>query len=169
MAAVAGGVFGGGLPWLMVLWGMAVAVGIIALDVILQQRGSAFRTPVLAVAVGIYLPLELSTAIFIGGLIAWAAGRVHTRHVAAGEERLQAPLADARETGERHGLLFAAGLITGEALIGIMLAIPIVMAGRADVLAFWGEFASPWPGVVLLGLVMILLYRVASAPLRARP
>jgi putative OPT family oligopeptide transporter len=166
MAAVAGGVFGGGLPWAMVAWGMALAVAIIALDVSLERRGSEFRTPVLAVAVGIYLPLELSSAIFIGGLIAWAARRVHTRMAAAGDARMQAPLADAKSTGDRHGLLFAAGLITGEALIGILLAIPIVLAGRADVLAFWGQFASPWPGVALLFIVMFLMYRTAVGPLR---
>ena len=52
---------------------------------------------------------------------------------------------------------------TGEALVGILLAVPIVLAGRGDVLAFWGEFSSPWPGAVLLVVVMALLYRVAAA------
>ena len=167
MAAVAGGVFGGGLPWGMVGWGIAVAAAIIAFDVWLERRGSEFRAPVLAVAVGIYLPLELSTAIFLGGLIAWATGRHYRRRVAAAEPRLHAPLDEALDAGGRHGLLFAAGLITGEALIGILLAIPIVLAGRADVLAFWGEFASPWPGVALLLIVMLLLYRAASGPVRS--
>jgi putative OPT family oligopeptide transporter len=67
MAAVAGGVFGGGLPWTMVIAGMIVAVLIIALDLWLEKRGSEFRAPVLAVAVGIYLPFELSVAILLGG------------------------------------------------------------------------------------------------------
>lgn len=166
MAAVAGGVFGEGLPWAMVLWGMAVAAAIIAFDVYLERRGAEFRTPVLAVAVGIYLPLELSSAIFIGGVIAWIAGRYHARRTAVAQERLQAPLTDARDTGDRHGLLFAAGLITGEALVGILLAIPIVIAGSGDVLAFWGEHSSPWPGVALLLLLLYLLYRVATDPTR---
>ncbi|MGH7700835.1 MAG: OPT family oligopeptide transporter, partial [Gemmatimonadales bacterium] len=69
----------------------------------------------------------------------------------------------AQSTGERHGLLFAAGLITGEALLGILLAIPIVLAGRADVLAFWGTHEGTWPGVLLLALVMGYLYRVGTA------
>jgi hypothetical protein len=63
-------------------------------------------------------------------------------------------------------LLFAAGLITGEALLGILLAIPIVVVGRTDVLAFWGEVTSPWPGAALLLLVLFLMYRVAVGPLR---
>ena len=163
MAAVAGGVFGGGLPWGMVGWGAALGAAVILVDGWLQHRGSAFRAPVLAVAVGIYLPLELSVAIFLGGLVAWAANRFHMRRATTGRGRLEMPLDAAKQEGEHSGLLFAAGLITGEALVGILVAIPIVVAGRGDVLAFWGTFSSPWPGAVLLALVMVLLYRVAGA------
>jgi putative OPT family oligopeptide transporter len=166
MAAVAGGVFGGGLPWGMVAWGAGLGALVIALDLWLERRGAVFRAPVLAVAVGIYLPLELVVAIFLGGLVAWAAHRVHLRRAAGGGGVLAVPLTAAREAGERNGLLFAAGLITGEALVGIVMAIPIVIAGRGDVLAFWGTFTSPWPGAVLLALVMVLMYRVAVGPTR---
>jgi len=69
MASVARGVFKGELPWNYIYIGMAVAAGVIALDVYLQKRGSLFRTPVLAVAIGFYLPFELSVPIFAGGLI----------------------------------------------------------------------------------------------------
>ncbi|HSH45974.1 MAG TPA: oligopeptide transporter, OPT family, partial [Longimicrobiales bacterium] len=166
MAAVAGGVFGGGLPWGMVGWGIGVAAAIILLDLWLEKRGSDFRTPVLAVAVGIYLPLELSVAIFLGGLIAWAAGRFTRRRIAA-EPRLEASLATASEAGGRHGLLFAAGLITGEALLGILLAIPIVTTGRSDALAFWGSHDSPLPGLILLAVVMFVMYRVTTGESRS--
>jgi putative OPT family oligopeptide transporter len=167
MAAVAGGVFQGGLPWGMVGAGMLVAVGVIVLDEILKAQGSNFRTPVLAVAVGIYLPFELSVAIFIGGLIAWAVkrGQRAAAEIAPAEQR--AALREAAATGDRHGLLFAAGAITGEALVGILLAIPIVVAGDADVLAFWGDHTDVnYPGIILLILVMFMMYRVASGPTR---
>ncbi len=174
MASVAGGVFRGGLPWTMIVIGMGVGVGIILLDVWLEKRGSEFRTPVLAVAVGIYLPFQLSVAIFIGGLIAWAVRRYQSK-VSAGAARAagaadveQTRLREAQTTGDRHGLLFAAGLITGEALLGILLAIPIVIVGRADALAFWGDHSDlSYPGVILLLLVMFALYRVASATTRS--
>jgi putative OPT family oligopeptide transporter len=164
MAAVAGGVFRGGLPWAMVVVGMIVAVLVIALDLQLERRGSAFRTPVLALAVGIYLPLELSVAIFLGGLIAWATGRFFTGSRATTPAQGTPTLAERRVTGERYGLLFAAGLITGEALLGILLAIPIVAAGRGDALAFWGTHTGTWPGVILLVLVMVALYRIGTGP-----
>jgi putative OPT family oligopeptide transporter len=161
MAAVAGGVFGGGLPWTMVIAGMIVAVLIILLDLWLEKRGSEFRAPVLAVAVGIYLPFELSVAIMLGGVVAWLVARRRSRIEATVPVATRAGFSKWTTTGDRHGLLFAAGLITGEALVGILLAIPIVVTGNRNALAVFGVHGWVWPGVVLLALVMIGLYRVA--------
>ena len=150
MASVARGVFAKDLPWGMVGIGAALAVGVIALDVCLERRGSRFRTPVLAVAVGIYLPLELGAAILLGGLVAWAAGRALRRRGHA-------------ENPEQPGILFAAGLITGEALLGILLAVPIVLKGGKNPLDLKaGPFA--WPGVLLVLSVLYVLYRIATRP-----
>lgn len=151
MAAVAQGVFKGGLPWTMVMIGGVIGIIVIATDEILKSRGSSFRTPVLAVAVGIYLPLELSSAIFVGGLIAHFAQKAHAKRGVDGEKSM------------RHGMLFAAGLITGEALVGIFMAIPIVKSGNPDVLAL-GESMQFGAGVglVIIATVVIWMYRVAS-------
>jgi len=149
MAAVARGIFQGGLPLHMVGIGMVLAVLVILIDLELEHRGSVFRMPVLAMAIGIYLPLQLSTPIVFGGIIAWLTQRVR-----------RTP--EARAAAERSGVLFAAGLITGEALIGIAMAMPIVAFGRADVLAFWGVHEAHWPGIALLGVLLFGLYRAAS-------
>ena len=163
MEAVASGVFGEGLPWRMVYLGMGVAAAIIAVDLWLEAKGSEFRMPVLAVAVGIYLPLQLDTTIFLGGMIAWAAGRSFARSRAEVQEpAARGRLDETEETGKRHGLLFAAGLITGEALVGIAMAIPIVVSGRAEVFAFWGVHEGTLPGLILLALVIYALYKVAT-------
>ena len=69
----------------------------------------------------------------------------------------------------RKGMLFAAGVITGEALMGIVIAIPIVVAGRADVLALPAAFrigqtaAGEWLGLAVLGLLAFWLYRTATS------
>ena len=153
MASVSKGLFGGQLPWDMIAVGAVIGVAIIVLDEILKARGSSFRTPVLAVAVGIYLPLELMTPIFLGGLLAWVA-----------ERRLRRQGLDAAEIERRHrkGLLFAAGMITGEALMGIAIAVPIVTSGSADVLALpalwhFGE----WLGLVVLAVLAGSLFKTA--------
>ena len=153
MASVAKGVFEGGLPWNYVYIGMAVAAGVIALDMYLQKKGSAFRTPVLAVAIGFYLPFELSVPIFAGGLIhqavKWVTKKRHS-------EKQQV------EGSSRSGLLFASGLITGEALTGIVMAVPIVLLARKDIsLPLW-EMPHGWlVGIVLLLGVAYWLYRTA--------
>jgi uncharacterized oligopeptide transporter (OPT) family protein len=167
-ASVASGVFDRDLPWNMVVIGMLVAVAIIILDLFLERRGSVFRTPVLAVAVGIYLPLELSVPILAGGLISLAAHRWHARRIAAeAEGELRNSLIEAQVFSQRAGLLFAAGLITGEAVLGILLAIPIVIFKGENPMDLSGVDAlasylpASWPGVVLLAGVMAALYAIA--------
>ncbi|KAF1689690.1 OPT family oligopeptide transporter [Pseudoxanthomonas koreensis] len=158
MAAVARGLFGGDLPWGMIGAGAVGGAGIVAIDEWLKARGSSFRVPVLAAAIGIYLPLELMVPIFIGGLIAHFVERFHgLRH---GDE-------ETRDRIHRPGTLYAAGLITGEALMGIAIAIPIVATGRADVLALPeglvpGGVAGQWLGLAVLAAVGWLLYRVST-------
>ena len=169
MAAVAGGVFNQNLPWDMVIIGMGLAALFIIVDEVQKARGSSFRTPVLAVAIGIYLPFELSAAIFLGGVIAWMAARFQKQREAAADPTRTDAVKAAGEQGGQNGLLFAAGLITGEALLGILLAIPIVVSGRGDVLSFWGDHSGMvLPGVILLGLVMVGIYRVATGETRSQ-
>ena len=153
MASVARGMFGGELPWDMVAIGAVIGAAIISWDVWLERRGAKFRAPVLAVAVGIYLPLELSVPIFVGGLIA---------HLV--ERRLGvAGTGDEGERAKRNGMLFAAGLITGEALMGIFIAIPIVSSGRGDVLALPANLQfGEWLGLVLVGALAAWLYATGS-------
>jgi putative OPT family oligopeptide transporter len=154
MAAVSKGMFGGELPWDMIAIGALIGIAIITLDEFLKARGSSFRTPVLAVAVGIYLPLELMTPIFLGGLL---------HHLVDRHLKRRGADAAALERHHRKGLLFAAGMITGEALMGIAIAIPIVSSGSADVLALpealrFGE----WLGLLVVAGLALLLWRSAS-------
>jgi putative OPT family oligopeptide transporter len=152
MASVAKGMFGGKLPWDMIVIGMGIGAAIIALDEILKARGAKFRVPVLAAAIGIYLPLELMVPIFLGGLLSHFVERKHP----VGDDEA------ARDRLHRPGTLFSAGLITGEALMGIAIAIPIVVSGRADVLALppalhFGQLV----GLAVLAVVGWLLYRTS--------
>jgi putative OPT family oligopeptide transporter len=160
MESVARGVFQGNLPWSMISVGMAVGIAIIVLDQFLKWRGARFRTPILAVAVGIYLPFELSVPIFAGGLIAYLTGRRLALWQKGPEDDEKVA------TAKRSGLLLAAGLITGEALVGIFMAIPIVNAQDREVLALMDEPFGGWPGVELLVGVGILLYLVVTSSFR---
>ncbi len=156
MESVARGVFKGGLPWTMVYIGMAIGVAIIIIDSIQKARKSEYRVPVLAVAVGIYLPFDLSSGIMVGGLVAWAVARYQAKN----KSTATPDFASAVGRSDRTGLLFASGLITGEALIGILLAIPIVIWERNVF-----ELGTHLP--VIIGLACLVgvcywLYRSAS-------
>tara|TARA_A100001037_G_scaffold106302_1_gene96565 strand:+ start:3792 stop:5639 length:1848 start_codon:yes stop_codon:yes gene_type:complete len=132
MKSVADGVFKGNLPWDFVYFGAAIAVIIILLDIRQEKRGSEFRIPVLAVAVGIYLPIELTVPIFIGGMINHLAKNTGTS-----------------TSSEENGLLLASGLITGETLMAIFIALPIFLTGNKD---WWPTF----PGYDILGILSFI-------------
>ena len=163
MSSVADGVFRQDLPWNMIMIGALVAAAIIVIDKYLERRGTGFRAPVLAVAVGIYLPLELTVPIFIGGLIAFLAQRSLRRRASRiGDE---AACEEAVQKANRRGLLFASGLITGEALVGILLAIPFAAAQNTAVLQLAPEGFEPVAnvlGLVAFGCFIAWLYRVAQ-------
>jgi putative OPT family oligopeptide transporter len=150
MASVAQGMFGGKLPWLMIAIGVVIGAAVILLDGILKSRNAKFRVPVLAAAIGIYLPLELMVPIFVGGFVSWLVERWQRFD---GDDSM-------RDRLHRPGTLFSAGLITGEALVGIAIAVPIVLSERADVLALPAEWQlGQWFGLLVLALVGWLLYR----------
>jgi len=144
MTSVANGVFSGNLEWGMIYAGAILGVFIIMLDQYQLRRGAEFRVPILAVAIGIYLPIELTLPIFIGGMLNHFAGKT------------------ASESGKNNGLLLASGLITGEALMAIFIAIPLFFNKN-----YWPEYALPSPLNDLVGLALILsivigLYKVAK-------
>ena len=154
MASVARGLFGGELPWAMIGIGALIGALVIAFDEWLKSRKARFRVPVLAAAIGIYLPLELMVPIFLGGLLAHLVERFH---------KVRADDEEGRDRVHRPGVLFSAGLITGEALMGIAIAIPIVASARADVLALPEAWHfSQWIGLAVLAVVGWLLYRTGK-------
>ncbi len=154
MATVSKGVFLGGLPWTFIGLGAALAAVVIAIDVTLERRGSKFRMPVMAFAVGVYLPFDLNVPIFLGGVIALLVNRFLNKENASPERRGQV---------ERSGFLVAAGFITGESLMGIGIAIPV--AATEDK-SFWVMASGAYehlkfPGLVIVALVMFMLYKVS--------
>ncbi len=157
MGTTAFGVFEGGLPWLFIGIGAAIAVVVIAIDIVLEKRKAKFRIPVMAFAVGVYLPFELNVPIFLGGLIAFLVERYLHQTKASPERRGEV---------ERMGLLAAAGFITGEALMGIAMAIPIAATGDKNVLTMaGGKYADfKLPAILLVFVSLVLLYKLALRP-----
>ena len=142
MAQLAKGIVGGQMAWGLLAMGAA-------LGVVLLLCGA--RSPML-IAVGMYLPFDTTSAIFVGGLMKYVVGR------------MAAPLSTERKLQvEERGTLLASGLIAGEAIVGILLAV-VFLAGM-PALAQFGFFPA-WGGwLSLLGFAAIayVLIRIPVA------
>ncbi len=113
-SAMANGLFmeGSSLPWNMIALGAGLSVFLILLGESLRRRGSAFGISPMAVAVGIYLPFTTTLPILLGGLVHLLVTR-------------KCRSANLLEKVIRAGTVLCAGLVAGEALTGIFLAVPI--------------------------------------------
>ena len=131
MKTIVEGVMQGNLPWALVFIGVFIALVIEILGI-----------SVLPVAIGLYLPLELSATIMIGGLI---------RHFV--DKKSKDKDKDNEASG---GILFCSGLIAGEGLVGILLAI-FAVVGLADPIDLSGSISLGTIGSVVLMVIMVLL------------
>ena len=144
MTNVANGVFAGNLEWGMIYAGAILGIIIILIDQYQAYRKADFRVPILAVAIGIYLPIELTLPIFIGGML---------NHIAS---------KTASEEGKNNGLLIASGLITGEALMAIFIAVPLFFDKN-----YWPQLSLPSPfndlvGIAIIAIILHRLFLVAK-------
>lgn len=136
MKMITEGVMNGNLPWPLVFIGVFAAVVVEILGI-----------PVLPVAIGLYLPLELSATIMIGGVIRWIVDKK-----------------SADTNGEASGgVLFCSGLIAGEGLVGILLAI-LAVIGVADKINLSGAINTGTMGGIALLAIMIACVFIFAMP-----
>jgi len=103
MAMLAQGIVGGNMAWPLVVVGILMGFAMILVEV---------KSPMLF-SVGMYLPLETTSAIFVGGVIRWFTDKLRDRR---GYNDAQKARVD------NAGVLTASGLIAGEALCGLVIA-----------------------------------------------
>ncbi len=147
MALLSRGIVGGEMAWPLIIVGMLMGFGFILMQV---------RSPML-VSVGMYLPLETTFAIFIGGLIKGIVEKFSAarKHNAAQKARV-----------ENNGVLLAAGLIAGEALIGLLFALLAVLDIK------YGEFLPsifsflPLPFFISLLLLVFIGWILIRIPIK---
>ncbi|MEW6751429.1 MAG: oligopeptide transporter, OPT family [Candidatus Latescibacterota bacterium] len=141
MATVIDGVLSQSLPWGLVFVGASIAVVVELLGV-----------PSLPFAVGLYLPLALSTPIYAGGVVRWL---VEWRYRQRGVQ-------EKREAG----VLYSSGLIAGAAIVGVLIAVPVAFApGFVEAIhvgSEWAGPAAPWLALLAFALLAFSLYGVAA-------
>jgi len=156
MAGITKGILTGEMVWPFVLAGMVLAFVLILIDL-----------PVLPVAIGIYLPFTLSVPIFGGGIVRHVTNKyIERKYGSADEEEISDWELAIKQTGVkpkekiiRTGLLLTAGLIAGEALMGVVVAFLII--GGIDLAIF--TYPPVLPAILIWLFVAVLL---AYIPLR---
>jgi putative OPT family oligopeptide transporter len=147
MAMLAKGIVGGDMAWPLVIVGILMGLAMIMIEV----------KSVMLFAVGMYLPLGTTFAIFVGGVIRWITDKLRDRSA----------LNDAQKARvDNAGILTASGLIAGEALCGLVIA-GLVGAGKNVTLVtwsstFWGIGAGTWAALIALA---VLIFGMVKVPL----
>lgn len=123
MTQIAKGIFQHNLEWGYIISGIVIGAILIVIDFVLKKANKG-ALPVLAVGMGIYLPPSINAPIFIGALLSWLV----TRHFAKKAKAEGKDVAKVTEAHSRRGTLFSAGLIVGESLIGVIIALIIAVS-----------------------------------------
>ncbi|MDO4284830.1 MAG: oligopeptide transporter, OPT family [Eubacteriales bacterium] len=143
MKMIVEGVMGGDLPWNMVLIGVFIGIVVEILGI-----------PVLPFAVGLYLPIHMSMPIMVGGVVRLLV------------EKRKKSKSERKEMADR-GILYCSGLIAGEGIVGILLALAVFIPknGYANLSEFLGSLVSGTPinsnlgGIVFFALLLAMLWK----------
>ena len=132
MKMIVEGIMGGDLPWTLVFVGVFLALGL-----------EILRIPVMPFAIGLYLPIYLNTTIMIGGVV---------RMFLDGRKKVDSKTKESQVT---NGTLYCAGMIAGEGLVGIFLAILAVAGISIPAFINLGNIG----GVVIMALMILGLLK----------
>ena len=141
MASLAQGIVGGDMAWPLVITGILMGIAMIMFKV---------RSPML-VAIGMYLPIGTTSAIFIGGMIRWVTDSIRKRQALNEAQTARV---------ENVGVLVASGLIAGEALSGLVIGWFNYQYGKLPSVL---EHPSYLVGVVMMALLALVLIRIPLA------
>ena len=126
---------GGNLPWGLVFTGAFIAIVVELIGI-----------PVLPFAIGVYLPVQLNACIMVGGL------------VRLGLDKLKR---DDKETVVNNGILFSSGMIAGEGLVGIALAL-LAVFGVSEAIDLSGKIPQPiyqYGGLALFAVIILTVLK----------
>jgi len=138
MALLAQGIVGGDMPWPLVVVGIMFGIVMIMVRV---------KSPML-VAVGMYLPINTTAAIFVGGVVRWMTESLRERR---GFNEAQ------KARVENVGILTASGLIAGEALMGLVIATFRFFEWPLPVIFKDPSYLAGAVVIILLGVLMVRL------------
>lgn len=142
--------------WNLLIYGIVIGFVGLALDLI-GRYTKKFRCPIIAIGMGIYLPPSLAIALFAGGLLKYLVTSKH--------KQLKTSMkAEQIEELDQKTNLFICGLIAGESLIGLFLAVPFVLKQSSDALKIVGNGFAPTAtilGAIVITGIYLYTYRLS--------
>ena len=137
MKLIVEGVMGGNLPWTLVFIGAFIAIIVEIIGI-----------PVLPFAIGVYLPVQLNACIMVGGLVRLVVEKLTDNK-------------DNKEATVNNGILFCSGMIAGEGIVGILLAL-LAVFGIDKALNLSEKLGIPAiisniGGIVLFAIIILTL------------
>ncbi|PIT19506.1 oligopeptide transporter, OPT family [Snodgrassella communis] len=163
MTTIAKGIFSHNLEWIYIKAGVCLGIFLIVLDIVIKRLRPGWSIPPLAVGMGIYLPASVNMPIFIGTVLSYFC----MRHI---RKRYTDPKIQERElkATDRRGTLLAAGLIVGESIVGVAMAMIIVASialgeGEAPLtlnLHNWDKIGQVLGLVFFISAIVILVRQI---------
>jgi putative OPT family oligopeptide transporter len=157
ISALAQGVITNNIDWSLIVTGIWIGAGVIAVDEILA-RTTRMRIPPLAVGLGIYLPTASTLMVVVGSVVGWFFDR-------------RADRGPKPEATKQLGVLLASGLIVGESIIGVVIAAIVAFSGKGTPLALvspsFANAAEVLGGLAFIAVVAVLYRWVARLARRA--
>lgn len=154
-ASLSQGFFGSGsIPHDMIAIGILGSIIVLAFDHSVLKRSNGFRLHIMPIAVGLYLPISLSTPILLGGLIRFAS-----------ESRRFASESSTESTASDHRVLLSSGLIAGESIAGILLAFLIYLGWNSPFAlsdSDWGQSLLTLATIAMI-ICLGLLYAIPKS------
>jgi putative OPT family oligopeptide transporter len=157
VAALTNNIIGGSQDWSLLLYGLLIGIVALIIDMI-GKKTKKFRCSMVSVGVGIYLPPEIVVALFIGGCIRLLVNHKHKKLQQKNGNEVVEKL-------DNKVNLLVCGLIAGESLMGLFLAVPFVIYQSSDALKIVGDkFTNTAEilSVIVTFFVARLIYKVAT-------
>lgn len=159
MTTIAQGIFSHNLEWDYILFGVFVGIVAIIINYILKKTTATLSLPPLAIGMGLYLPPTLEMPLVLGSVLGYFMHRYLRKRA---ERRSPNNVEEDVENCNRHGVLFASGLIVGESLMGVIIAVIIVFSvtsggGDAPLSLVGSEFGKTADTLGLIAFIVVIL------------
>lgn len=173
LTTIAQGIFNNSLDWYYIIIGIIIGIIAIIVDILLRKTTKVLTLPPLAMGLGLYLPPTLVMALTVGAFLGYFTHKYLKMKAARfylGQEE------EYVKNCTQHGILFASGLIVGESILGVIVAMIIVfsvsLGGSENPLALVGSdfenTANVLGLIAFFAVIVIFVWQIVGSKFRTK-